>query len=146
VGDGAGGSFTAVRSLFESAARRTPLVIVFDDIHWAEPTFLDLVEHLADWIREAPVLLLCIARPELLDVRPGWAGGKLNATTILLEPLSDDESAQLIDNVGGTVLEEPVRHRILDVAEGNPLFVVEMIALVLEDAGSDSVEIDVPPT
>ena len=61
-------------------------MVVFDDVHWGEPTFLDLIEHVADWSRDAPILLLCIARPELLD-SPGWGGGKLNATTVLLEPL-----------------------------------------------------------
>ena len=62
-------------------------MVVFDDIQWGEPTFLDLVEHVADWSRDAPILLLCLARPELLELRPGWGGGKLNATTVLLEPL-----------------------------------------------------------
>ena len=77
----------AVRKLLEAAAAERPLVVVFDDIHWGEPTFLDLVEHVADWSRDAPILLLCLARPELLERRPGWGGGKLNATTVLLEPL-----------------------------------------------------------
>ncbi len=83
--------------------RRRALVVVFDDIHWAESTFLDLVEHLAERSRGAPILLLCMARPELLEVRPGWAGGKLNATTVLLEPLSDDEcmAARLESRGGG---------------------------------------------
>ena len=75
----------AVRKLLEAAAQSTALVAVFDDIHWGEPTFLDLLEHVADLSREAPILLLCIARPELLDKRQGWGGGKLNATTLLLE-------------------------------------------------------------
>ena len=83
------------------AGAERPLVVVFDDLHWAEPTFLDLVEHLADWSRDAPILLLCLARPELLDERPGWGGGKLNATSVLLEPLTDDESAELIENLLG---------------------------------------------
>ena len=62
-----------VRKLFEHLARERPLVVVFDDIHWAEPAFLDLVEYLADWTRDAPVLLLCVARPELLEIHTGWA-------------------------------------------------------------------------
>ena len=78
----------AMRKLFEAAAAERPLVVVFDDIQWGEPTFLDLVEHIADWSRDAPILLLCLARPDLLDLRAGWGGGKLNATTVLLEPLS----------------------------------------------------------
>ena len=75
-------------SCSQAVASDRPLVVVFDDIHWGEPTFLDLVEHVADWSRDAPILLLCLARPELLELRPGWGGGKLNATTVLLEPLS----------------------------------------------------------
>ena len=79
--------FWAIRKLFEHLARDRPLVVVIEDIHWAEPTLLDLIEHVADWSRDAPILLLCPARPELLDDRAGWGGGTLNATTILLEPL-----------------------------------------------------------
>src|SRR4029079_18802625 len=77
----------AVRKLFEAAAARRPLVIVFDDLHWGEPVFLDLVEHIADFSRDAPILLLCMARPELLDRRPRWAGGELYAHNALLETL-----------------------------------------------------------
>ena len=89
-------TFWAVRKLLEAHAHERPLVVVFDDIQWGEPTFLDLVEHIADLSRDAPILLVCIARPELLDVRPSWAGGKFNATSVLLEPLGDGESAELI--------------------------------------------------
>jgi DNA-binding SARP family transcriptional activator/class 3 adenylate cyclase len=145
VGLGAEGSFTAVRVLFESFGRRAPLVIVFDDIHWGEATFLDLVEHVADWIREASVLLVCIARPELLDVRPSWGGGKLNATTVLLEPLSEQESAQLVDNLADAELHESLRERIVEAAEGNPLFVEEMLALAMEDR-PEAGRLEVPPT
>jgi tetratricopeptide (TPR) repeat protein len=144
VGLGAEASFTAVRVLFESLAHRTPLVIVFDDIHWGEATFLDLVEHAADWIREAPVLLVCIARPELLELRPSWGGGKLNATTVLLEPLSQQESAQLVDNLAPAELQESITERIVEAAEGNPLFVEEMLALAMEDGREAGLE--VPPT
>ncbi len=99
---GAEEGFDAVRRFLEAVGRRRPLVVVFDDIHWAETTFLDLVEHLADWSRGAPsLLLLCMARPELLEVRPRWAGGKLNATTVLLEPLSDAECMELVSNLVG---------------------------------------------
>jgi len=94
VGDGAGlpdETFWAVRKLFEAHAGERPLVVVFDDLHWAAPTFLDLVEHIADWSRDAPLLLVCLARPEFLDGRPNWGGGKFNATSVLLEPLNEDE-------------------------------------------------------
>jgi len=146
VGVGAHESFAAVRALFESVARRTPLVIVFDDIHWGEATFLDLIEHLTDWTREAPILVICVARPELLEVRPGWSGGKLNATSVLLEPLSEQECAELVDSLAGTDrLSQNTRTRIVDAAEGNPLFVEEMLALVLE-TGQPDAEVEVPPT
>jgi DNA-binding SARP family transcriptional activator/tetratricopeptide (TPR) repeat protein len=137
-------SFSAVRTFFEALARRRPLVLVFDDIHWGEATFLDLIEHLADWTRDAPILLVCLARSELLEVRPGWGGGKLNATSILLEPLSEEESAKLVENLAGEALEESTRRRIVDAAEGNPFFVEEMLALVLEDGRG--AELEVPPT
>jgi class 3 adenylate cyclase/tetratricopeptide (TPR) repeat protein len=134
----------AVRKLVEAAADDRPLVVVFDDAHWGEETFLDLVEHVADLSRDAPILLLCLARPELLDRRLGWGGGKLNATSVLLEPLSAGETDELIDSLlGETSIEEKLRDRIAAAAEGNPLFAEEMIAM-LRDA-SDG-EMDVPPT
>ena len=69
-------------------------MLVFDDIHWGEPTFLDLVEHIADWSRGSSILLLCMARADLLDVRPGWGGGKLNAVSVSLEPLTDEQAGR----------------------------------------------------
>jgi len=131
----------AFRKLLEEAA---PVVCVFDDLHWAEPTLLDLVDHVADWSRGAPILLLCMARPELLERRPAWGGGKLNATTVMLEPLDDDETGSLIDQLAGAgSLDARLRGRILDAAGGNPLFVEEMLAMVGE---SGSEEVIVPPT
>lgn len=88
--------FWAVRRTLEHLARQQPAVVVFEDIHWAEPTFLDLLDHLADWSRDAPLFLLVPARPELLDARSGWAGGKLNASTVLLESLPAEATARLI--------------------------------------------------
>ena len=127
-------AFWAVRKMLEHLARDRPVVVVFDDIHWAEPTFLDLIDHLSDWTRDAAVLVLCIARPELLEVRPGWGGGKLNATSILLEPLPADEAAALVDNLLGRAdVPSAARDRILEAAEGNPLFVEEMLAMLIDD-------------
>jgi class 3 adenylate cyclase/tetratricopeptide (TPR) repeat protein len=135
----------AARTLLERVARERPLVVVLDDLHWAEPTFLDLVEHVADWSREAPLLLLTVARPELLDARPTWAGGKLNATSILLESLSEAESELLIDALLSRRYFTPaVRRRVVEAAEGNPLFVEQMVAMAAED-GSNG-EPTVPPT
>ncbi|HZB02517.1 MAG TPA: AAA family ATPase, partial [Actinomycetota bacterium] len=151
-------AFWAVRKLLEHLARERPVVLVFDDIHWGEPTFLDLIEHLADWTRDAAVLLLCIARPELLEVRPGWGGGKLNATAILLEPLPADDASLLVDNLLGRAdIPRAARARILDAAEGNPLFVEEMLAMLIDDgllrfeegswqSAEDLADVTVPPT
>ena len=147
-----------VRKLLEHLARDRPLVVVFDDIHWAEPAFLDLIEHLADWTRDAPLLLLCVARPELLEIRSGWAGGKLNATTILLEPLAGDEVSHLVDNLlGRAEIPSAARTRVLEAAEGNPLFVEEMLGMLIDDgllrfedgvwrAVDDLADVTVPPT
>ena len=134
----------AVRKLLERAAAERPLVVVLDDLHWGEATLLDLVEHVADLSRDAPILLLCLARPELLDRRPGWGGGKLHATTVLLEPLDAVETDELIERLlGGEELEPGLSARIRAAAEGNPLFVEEMLAMVRE---SGEHEVAVPPT
>jgi class 3 adenylate cyclase len=126
--------FLAVRRLLEALAHRKPLVVVVDDVHWGEATFLDLLEHVADWSRDAPILLVCLARPELLDLRTAWGGGKLNATTILLEPLTEPESEKLIENLlGSAALAPEARARIHAAAEGNPLFVEEMLAMLMDD-------------
>jgi class 3 adenylate cyclase/tetratricopeptide (TPR) repeat protein len=133
----------SVRKLFEAAAAERPLVIVFDDLHWAEPTFLDLIEHVVDWSRGAPILLLCLARPELLELRSGWGGGKLNATTVLLESLSAEETDELIDALlAGGDLDHSLRDRIRTAADGNPLFVEQMLAMVEESPD----EVTVPAT
>ncbi len=150
--------FWATRRLFERLARTRPLVVVFEDIHWAEATFLDLIEHVADLSRDAPLLLLCPARPELLDRRPTWGGGKLNATTILLEPLPAEATRELIDQLpGGEALPSALRSRILDAAEGNPLYLEEMLAMLVDDGlvnqtdgawvgAAEVAEVRVPPT
>jgi class 3 adenylate cyclase/tetratricopeptide (TPR) repeat protein len=135
----------AFRKLLEDEAAKGPLVVYFDDLQWAEPTFLDLVEHIADWSRDAPIFLLCAARPDLLDLRPTWGGGKLNASSLLLESLSSDDSALLVGHLLQEIeLDEGLRGRIVEAAEGNPLFVEEMVAMVRED-GVDG-EVVVPPT
>jgi len=124
----------SARRFFELLARSGPLVIIFDDLHWAEPAFLELVENLADWARDAPILLVCVARPDLLELQPAWGGGKLNATTILLEPLDGDESAQLVSGLLGAIsLDETLLARIAEGSEGNPLFVEEVIAMLVDD-------------
>ena len=147
----------SVLSLLHALARTEPLVVVFDDIHWAEPTFLDLIEYVADWARDAPILLVCLARPELLDVRSGWGGGKLNATSALLEPLSDEECSLLIENlIGEAGFPDEMARKIADAAEGNPLFVEEMLSMLIDDgvlvrqngrwAATGDDPVPVPPT
>ena len=134
----------AMRRLLEAVASAGPLVVVLDDIHWGEDVFLDLVDHIADLSRDAPILLLCMARPELLDRRPGWGGGKLNATTVLLEALTAADADVLVARLlDGAAADDGLRARILDAAEGNPLFVEEMVAL-LRDSPDGAVT--VPPT
>ncbi|MGH2680023.1 MAG: ATP-binding protein [Actinomycetota bacterium] len=123
----------AIRKLFEALAAERPLVAVFEDIHWAEPGLLDLIEHIAEWTRDAPILLVCPARPDLQDVRPGW-GGQAAATTLHLEPLTQGESTQLIGGLLGRAdIPEAVAARVMGAAEGNPLFVEQMLAMLIDD-------------
>ena len=127
-------TFWAVRRFLEGLVSGGPLIVVIDDLHWAEPTLLDLIEHVADWSRDAPILLVCLARPEFLDERPGWGGGKMNAASILLEPLDETEASSLIENLlGRSRLDDAFTSRIVKAAEGNPLFVEELLAMLLED-------------
>ena len=127
-------TFWAIRQVFEALGAEKPLVVVFDDIQWGESTFLDLLEYLADWIRGRSVLIVCLARSELYDVRPGWAAGKPNATPISLRPLTETETDGLIRNFLGRVeLARPAVERIAEVTEGNPLFVEETLRMLVDD-------------
>lgn len=124
----------AIRRTFEAVASARPLVLVFDDVQWAEPSFLDLIECIADSSRTVPILLLCIARPDLLEQRPSWGGGKPNATSIMLGPLPSTDVATLIRNLlGGAEPPAAVERRIVETADGNPLFVEELLAMLVED-------------
>ncbi|HKX25426.1 MAG TPA: adenylate/guanylate cyclase domain-containing protein, partial [Actinomycetota bacterium] len=148
----------AVRRLFEGLARDRPVVVIVDDLHWAEPTLLEVIEHVADWARDAALLVVCVARPELLDHRPAWGGGKMNATSILLEPLNDSESVQLVENLlGGPGVDPAARDRISEAGEGNPLFLEELVYMLVDDgtlrrddgrwvAAGELGDVDVPPT
>jgi class 3 adenylate cyclase/tetratricopeptide (TPR) repeat protein len=129
-------TFWAYRKLFEALANERPLVLVLEDIHWAEPTLLDLIEHIVDWTREAPVLIVCVARPDLLDERPGWSG-----ELIELEPLPSEEAETLVAMLAAKVDPE-IRMRAIEVAEGNPLFLEQLLALAKEDGR----ELAVPDT
>lgn len=128
-------TFWAIRRLFETLARDRPVVVCLEDVHWAEPTFLDLLEYVAGWSRDAPILLLCLARPDLLDERPRWGGA-----AIALEPLTDSESEALLDELGAEWPIPPdARAVIAEAAEGNPLFVEQMVAMVAEGGATTAV-------
>ena len=126
----------AARRFLEALAAELPLVVVLDDLHWAEPTFLDLVEYVADFVA-APVLLLCTARRERLATRPCWTAPRSNAVAFVLEPLPSSDASALVRDVDGTT-----RRRILEAGEGNPLFVEQLLALHGEGNG----ELVVPPS
>ena len=133
----------AARRLLAGLALERPLLLVLEDIHWAAPAFLDLVESLVELAR-APVLVLCLARPDLLEVRPHWGGGRLSSSAILLDALTPPESEALLDRLcSNGELDAPTRERILAVAEGNPLFIEQLLAVALEgdsDALPDSIQ------
>ena len=149
--------FWGVRRLFTVLGTRRPLVVAFGDLHWAEGTFIDLVQHLTETLQEAQVMLLCDTRPDLLEQRPEWSTG-LNASRIPLEPLTARETEAVIENLLGSAgLEDSVRARIVDTAEGNPLFVEQLLSMFIDDglvrfedgewrAPSELSEVSIPPT
>jgi class 3 adenylate cyclase/tetratricopeptide (TPR) repeat protein len=124
----------AAREWAQRLAHEQPLVLIFEDIHWAEEPLLELIEHLVTWVREAPLLVISLARPELLDIRPGWGGGRVRATAIELEPLGEAESEELVDALvtdDGLSAEE--RQAVLAKTEGNPLYLEETVRMLAED-------------
>lgn len=129
-----------VRRLLETIADTEPLVAVFDDIHWAEPAFLDLIEYVASFAQDVPLLVLCTARPELFEVRPTWTSPRPNALLVTLDALSEADSETLAARLGE--LDDESRERIVRAAEGNPLFVEQLVALQAEGGGT----LEVPPT
>jgi len=131
--DRPGESFAAWRRFLELLAEQRPLVLVFEDLHWADDGVLDFVDGLVDWASGIPLLLLCTTRPELLERRPGWGGGKTNALTISLPPLADDDTARLL----GSLLERPMlaaetQEALLAQAGGNPLYAEQYVRMLLE--------------
>jgi class 3 adenylate cyclase/tetratricopeptide (TPR) repeat protein len=131
-------AFAAWRRLLEAAAEQRPLVLVFEDLHWADDGLLDFVDHLADWATTVPLLIVGTARPELLDRRPGWGGGKRNALTLSLGALSDEETAQLLHNLlERSVIDAEAQQAILRRAEGNPLYAEEYARLLAEHGSGD---------
>jgi class 3 adenylate cyclase/predicted ATPase len=131
----------AFRRLFEALARERPLTVVLDDIHWAEPTLLDLIEYVSTFAREAPFVLLCLARPDVLELRPSWLTPKPNATLVNLEPLAEGQAEMLVDELSD--VSDETKARIVDAAGGNPLFLEQFLAAESE-RGSGALEI--PPS
>jgi len=130
--------FSALRAGIEARARRKPLVIAFEDIHWADDGMLDAIEHLAQWVR-APLMVVCLARDELLDRRPGWGGGRRAATQLMLGPLTAEDARELV-----AALLPDGAHVVPKVAErsgGNPLFAEEMARRIAEEGSAGSAEL-----
>ena len=132
--------FWEVRRLLESLAFERPVILHVDDLQWAEQMLVELLDHVVDLSRGVPILVLCTARPELLEDRPGWGGGKLNVTTVLLEPLGSEESEMLLDQLADG-LDSDARERVITASAGNPLFLEEMATLARERG-----TVEVPPT
>jgi tetratricopeptide (TPR) repeat protein len=150
-------AYWAVRRVLESLARRRPLVLLIDDLQWAEATFIDALGYGANRTHDAPLLLITVSRPELLEVRPGWVDGTVRATPLMLEPLPDAETKEFVRHLvtPGQLSEQAVA-RILAIAEGNPLFVEELVATFVDDGvvssrASDGsrlnlINVAIPPT
>ncbi len=126
-------SFAAWRRFFEAMAEQRPLVLIFEDLHWAGDDLLDFVDHLVDWVSGVPLLVVATARLELLARRPAWSGGKTNALTVRLTPLGEEGSSRLVSGLlGDRQLPDAVRQRLIERAEGNPLYAEEFVRLVEE--------------
>ena len=130
-------AFAAWRRYLEAIADDRPLVLVFEDLHWADDALLDFVDYLVEWASGVPLLALCTARPELLTRRAEWGGGKVNSSTILVSPLSENETASLVHELlGQAAIEAGLQARLLDHAGGNPLYAEEFTRMLLERPGS----------
>ena len=148
--------FWGVRKFLESLCEPCPLVVVIEDVHWAETTMLDLLEHVLS-TAETRMLLICSARPEFFEIRPEWEGLD-GSVSFLLGPVDKDEAARIVTNLlGGTGLDEAVQARIVEAAAGNPLFVEQMLSMMIDDghlarengqwvSSSGLAEVSVPPT
>jgi class 3 adenylate cyclase len=136
-------SFSAWRHFLEAIAERAPCALVFEDIHWADDVLIDFIDHLADRASGVPILILCTTRPELFERRPSWAGGKTNAHTISLQPLSDSEIGTLIERLLSTAsVSDELRSKVTESIAGNPLYAQEFVRMLqdrealVSDAGS----------
>jgi DNA-binding SARP family transcriptional activator len=136
-------AFWAIRRLLEAIAHEQPLVVVLDDVHWAEPTLLDLVEYLGEWA-EGPMLIVCLARPDLLERRPGWGGPTSTGFVLQLDPLAAEQVAALVEELSAGVLEPGAQSEIVELAGGNALFAEQLLAFAGES--QDTTLERAPPT
>ena len=144
-GDRRDEAFTAWRRFFEALSEQNPLVLVFEDLHWADDNLLDFVEHLVDWAAHVPMLVVCNTRPELFERRPGWAGTIRNAIRLSLAPLSDDETARLISSLSEhPVMSAETQQALLARAGGNPLYAEQYVRMLAERSDLD--ELPLPET
>jgi class 3 adenylate cyclase len=128
-----GEAFAAWRRFLEALAEQTPTVLVVEDLHWADEVLLDFLDHLVDWAAEVPLLVLATARPELLARRPGWGGGKPNAATVSLTPLSENDTARLVGSLlGQALLPAELQAALLARAGGNPLYAEEYVRMLAD--------------
>jgi class 3 adenylate cyclase/tetratricopeptide (TPR) repeat protein len=137
--DSRGEAFAAWRRFVELVAENGPAVLVFEDLHWADDGLLDFVDNLVDWVGDVPLLVLCTARPELTDRRPGWGGGKRNATTVSLTPLDDSDTAKLLFALlDRPLLDAQAEQRLVARAAGNPLYAEEFVRILAAGANVDT--------
>ena len=140
TGDRRNEAFAAWRRFLEALAEERPLVLVFEDLHWADEALLDFVDHVVDWASGVPILVLATTRPELLARRPDWGGGRVNSATTLLSPLSRDETAELVHALlRDTVLPAEEQEELLERADGNPLYAEEFARMLSERRGESAI-------
>jgi class 3 adenylate cyclase/tetratricopeptide (TPR) repeat protein len=140
-------TFWAVRRFIEQLAAERPLVVAIDELQWAEPTFVDLLDYLVGWAVQAPVLILCLARFDLQERYPAWSSVRANADVMLLEPLSAGHAEQLVEAAAaGENIDTVLRRRIAETAEGNPLFAEQLVAAARESPPTPAGELPLPPS
>jgi len=137
----------SVRYLLAQLGRTSPVVMIWEDLHWAEPTLLDMIDHVVNWLTDVPVMLICVSRPDLLETRPAWGGGKPSALTMEVNPLSPAQCAELVAELAGREevtahQQESICERVAAECEGNPLFAELMLDLLAETTPGARV----PPT
>jgi class 3 adenylate cyclase len=143
--DGSEEAQAAWRRFLEALAERRPTVLIFEDLHWADDGLLDFLDYLIDWTRDVPLLVLCTARPELITRRPDWGGGKLNAATISLSPLSDEETARLLSGLlDRALLPAELQTTLLARAGGNPLYAEEFARMAADRSAADLATVEPP--